>query len=169
MSKLAKRGSTSVGHPLSRNTLACHRCFAFYRDNLKRAKRPMPAESRREKSMQSGPASFRFALLRLSPWSRRYPVKDIFVISRGLTNVRWSVRSGPGSGRERTIYERTLNYSTGSQYPAHFYIIVYDRARFDARHRAKRTACESVERVSASRCYLNLKDKRRTCRLIVYN
>lgn len=66
------------------------------------------------------------ALPRLNRGPSRYPTKDIFVISRGLTNVP----SGPRIGHERpTIYERTLNYSTGSQYPAHFYIIVYDRDR----------------------------------------
>lgn len=41
--------------------------------------------------------------------------------------VRALERRGPGTGP--TIYERTLNYSTGSQYSAHFYIIVYDRDR----------------------------------------
>lgn len=36
---------------------------------------------------------------------------------------------GPWIGPGPTIYDRTLNYSTSSQYSAHFYIIVYDRDR----------------------------------------
>lgn len=68
------------------------------------------------------------ALPRLNRGPSRYPTKDIFVISRGLTNVGSGLgKKGPGTGP--TIYDRTLNYSTGSQYSAHFYIIVYDRDR----------------------------------------
>ena len=84
---------------------------------------------------------------------RRYPTKDIFVISRGLTNVR----SGLGSGHERpTIYERTLNYSTSSQYPAHFYIIVYDRAVQCARYVFDRPAQKGSERESVRRFSISL-------------